>query len=225
MATTPPDWQVAEVLGRLPGASNATLLARLDDGSPVVYKPIRGEAPLWDFEPDTLAIREVLAFAVSEAAGWGVVPETRWADGPFGPGSAQRWLSEDRDLDPRDLVHPEPDPRLWPIAALDVVTNNADRKLGHLLQTGDGRVWAIDNALTFHPEPKQRTVLWGFAGEALPAPVVASLEALADLTATVADALGDAAATAFADRLAMLASEAAHPLPPRDRHPLPWPVW
>lgn len=225
MATTPPEWEVTEVLGRLPGASNATLLARLGDGTLVVYKPVRGEAPLWDFEPETLAIREVLAFAVSEAAGWGVVPETRWADGPFGPGSAQRYLHEDPDADHRAFVHPKTDDRLWPVAVLDLLTNNADRKLGHLLPTTDGTVWAIDNALTFHPDEKLRTVLWGFAGRPVPEPLVADLARLADLADRIGDALGTTAATGFRRRLETLAEHPVHPQPPTDRHPLPWPVW
>lgn len=213
------------MLGRLPGASNATLLARLADGTLVVYKPVRGEAPLWDFEPESLAIREVLAYEVSEAAGWGVVPETRWVDGPFGPGSAQLFLHEDPDADHRSFIHPVPDGRLWPIAVLDILTNNADRKLGHLLPTTDGSIWAIDNALTFHPDPKLRTVLWGFAGAAVPEPIVAALERLIDVGDVLASKLGRDAASGFRSRVSALRAEPVHPFPPTDRQPLPWPVW
>lgn len=223
MATT--EWQVGEVLGRLPGASNATLLGRLDDGSLVVYKPVIGEAPLWDFPPDTLAIREVLVHAVSAAAGWDVVPETRWADGPHGAGSAQRFLHEDPDADHREFVHPEPDPRLWPIAVLDVVTNNADRKLGHVLPTTDGHIWAIDNALTFHPDPKLRTVLWGFAGQPIPPALLTGLERTLAAAQTVRAELGPDAADAFAARVEALLEHPVHPPPPTDRHPLPWPIF
>jgi uncharacterized repeat protein (TIGR03843 family) len=225
MATTPPEWEVTEVLGRLPGASNATLLGRLGDDSLVVYKPVRGEAPLWDFEPESLAIREVLVFEVSEAAGWGVVPETRWSDGPYGPGSAQRFLHEDPEADHRTFVHPEPDDRLWPIAVLDLLTNNADRKLGHLLPTTDGAIWAIDNALTFHPDEKLRTVLWGFAGRRLPDDLVSALDRLVDVPELVGSAVGPDAAAGFRRRLAALRDDPVHPHPPTDRHPLPWPVW
>lgn len=232
MATTHPDradWEVVEVLGALYGASNATLLGRLGDGTEVVYKPIRGEAPLWDFPLTTLAIREVLTFEVSEAAGFGVVPETRWADGPYGPGSAQRFLTEDPTADQRRLVHPTMDPRLWAVAALDVVTNNADRKLGHLLPTTDGRVWAIDNALTFHPQDKLRTVLWGFSGERAPVEVELGIRRLAacvdELSHRLAKALGPAEARAFSARVDAMAEDPVHPHPPEDRPPMPWPVW
>jgi hypothetical protein len=225
MATTPPEWEVVEVLGRMPGASNATLLGRLADETLVVYKPVRGEAPLWDFEPESLAIREVLVFELSRVAGWDVVPETRWAEGPFGPGSAQRFLHEDPDADHRAFIHPEPDQRLWPIAILDVLTNNADRKLGHLLPTTDGTIWAIDNALTFHPDPKLRTVLWGFADLALPEQIVEALDDLTGFDETLGTTLGAEAVAAFRDRIAALRAAPVHPPPPTDRHPLPWPVW
>lgn len=232
MDTTPidePRWEVVEVLGHLHGASNATMLGRLADDTLVVYKPVRGESPLWDFPLATLAIREVLTHRVSEAAGLGVVPETHWATGPYGPGSAQRYLHEDPDVDQRDLVHPAMDDRVWPIAVLDLVTNNADRKLGHLLGDETGRIWAIDNALTFHPDDKLRTVLWGFAGERLPASMHAAVAGLTDCLDALADlvgsSLGGPEADAFAARVLELARRRTHPAPPTDRPPLPWPIW
>lgn len=232
MATIPPEWprwEVGEVVGYLHGASNATLFAHLVDGTPVVYKPVRGETPLWDFPEETLAAREVLAHTVSERSGLAVVPETRWAEGPYGPGSAQRFVDEDPALDQRALLHPVMDARLWPIAVLDVVTNNADRKLGHVLPTTDGRLWAIDNALTFHPEAKLRTVLWGFAGRPLPNEMVEVLERLVgcldELEDVVGSWLGPSEATMLRRRVLSLRTMARHPEPPVDRPPLPWPVW
>ena len=226
---TMPDWEVVEVVGHLPGASNTTLLAQLDGGDLVVYKPIAGETPLWDFDDQTLAIREVLAFEVSEVAGLGVVPETRWCRGPHGPGSAQRFVHEDRDADHRALVAPPLDERLWPIALLDLVTNNADRKLGHVLPTEEGDLLAIDNALSFHPDDKLRTVLWGFARQPVPERWRPSVEALMEgreaLGQRVGRALGEAEAVAFTSRVEWLWRHPVHPVPPRHRRTLPWPLW
>jgi len=195
-----------EVTGRLADASNATLLCAVTldgvDGE-CVYKPVRGERPLWDFPDGTLAGREVATFLVSEAAGFGVVPPTVLRDGPFGPGMVQRWVDtdEERELvdivspkeasrgwrtvlkargangDPALLVHRD-DPALRRMAALDVVVNNADRKGGHVLASVDGAVYGIDHGICLHRENKLRTVLWGWTGEPLGDDVVAGLETL-----------------------------------------------
>lgn len=230
MATTPtedPDLTVVEVVGRFVDSSNATLLGRLATGRPVVYKPVQGETPLWDFPPGTLGIREVLAHRVSEAAGFGVVPTTGWGDGPFGPGSVQHYLETDDTADPRHLIVPEPHASIWPIAALDVLTNAADRKLGHILTDTSGRTWAIDNALTFHPEDKLRSVLWSLAGLPVPDPVLAGVARLRGhpVTNEIADLLGGAEAEAFATRVERLLEYPVHPDPPTDRPPMPWPIW
>ena len=151
---------VDEIAGRFTHASNATLLGSAD-GKQVIYKPTAGARPLWDFDAGTLAAREVLTYRVSEALGLDVVPETVIGDGPYGPGSVQRFVEVDRSFDPLPLLG-GPSTELWPIALLDIVVNNADRKAGHILKHRDGRLQAIDHGLTFHPEPKLRTVLWGF---------------------------------------------------------------
>jgi hypothetical protein len=221
--------RVTEVVGLLPYASNATLLGRDRDGQPVVYKPDRGQQPLWDFDADSLSARETLTYEVSAAMGIGVVPETWLADGPFGPGSAQRWVDEDIDADPRPLLR-GPDERLWPIAVLDLVCNNADRKLGHVLTDKDGRLWAIDHGLTFHPLPKLRTVLWGFSGERLPPEMVQALQRLCTglddwLGARVADLLGSGEEVCLRRRVDELLAIPIHPAPPTDRPPVPWPAW
>lgn len=225
MAWTP---QIAEVVGRFVDASNATLLARTEDGEDVVYKPTSGERPLWDFTAESLAVREVLTFEVDRALGFDVVPETAFGNGPFGPGAVQRFVAHDVDFDAMPLVRRR-DPRLWPIAVLDVVTNNADRKFGHLLSTRDG-IKAIDHGLTFHPEPKHRTVLWGFAGLAIPSSL---LDALARLLAEldgrlgeqVGSLLGSEEAGALRRRIVELFSTGVHPEPPEDRPAIPWPPY
>ena len=223
-AARPTLLELTEVEGRLAGASNATFLARDGDGRPWVYKPERGERPLWDFAPGSLARREVACHRLSETLGLDVVPETRMAEGPFGPGSAQRFLSEDMSWDARELIV-EADPRLWPVALLDVIANNADRKIGHLLrQPGSERIWAIDNGLTFHVEDKLRTVLWGFAGRRIPERWVRSLDE-ETVVAALDDLLPPAELEATAARTERLRHQPVHPLPPDDRPPMPWPLW
>jgi uncharacterized repeat protein (TIGR03843 family) len=171
------------VRGRLPWSSNATFLVEAAlDGATVlgVYKPERGERPLWDF-PRGLHRREVAAWRLSEALGWALVPLTVPRDGPYGEGSVQRFVDADfeqhyftlRD----DARHHD---RLRRICAFDLVANNADRKSGHCLLGEDGAVYAIDNGLCFHVEPKLRTVIWDFGDEPLPAPLLEDLRRLAE---------------------------------------------
>lgn len=224
------DWSVTEVIGVFPNASNATLLAETAAGRRVVYKPSQGQRPLHDFSAESLPHREVLAYEVSEALGLGVVPETHLVDGPYGVGSAQLYIDPDPTFDHRSLFVPEVDPGLWPIALLDVVCDNADRKVGHILKgVVDGRLWAIDNSLTFNVRPKLRTVLWGFAGERVPDPLLPTLARLAglleDLEARVEQLLSAPEATAFTARVRALLADPLHPEPPTDRPPLPWPVY
>jgi uncharacterized repeat protein (TIGR03843 family) len=161
-----------EVLGRMPWSSNLTFLCEVDDGGDgvrAVYKPRRGERPLWDF-PSGLDHREVAAYELSEALGWGIVPVTVLRDdGPLGPGSMQQFVPADFEqhyftLYEDDVHHPA----LRRICAFDLVGNNTDRKSGHCLLGLDGRIWAIDNGLMFHHEPKLRTVIWEFGGELVP---------------------------------------------------------
>ncbi len=223
--------ELVEILGRLPDASNTTVLAVDADGTPWVYKPVVGEQPLWDFPWQTLATREMLTYRISVALGFEVVPETHPACGPLGDGSAQRYLDEDPDFDPRPLLRPVPAPELWPVAVLDLVTNQADRKLGHLLrERGTGRLFAIDNGLTFHPQDKLRTVLWGFAGARLPRPMSTALRRLAQaldagLAEEIARLLGTPEADACVARVERLLDHPVHPHPPADRPPIPWPPW
>ncbi|MCS5736234.1 SCO1664 family protein [Herbiconiux daphne] len=181
-----------ELTGRIAAASNATFLAHIGETA-VVYKPIAGEKPLWDFPDGDLAHREVAAYLVSEAFGWNVVPRTWLRDGPLGPGMVQLWQDSDLEHDTVDLVvatelpdegwrhvfdgyddegrevaliH-EDTPALRRMAVFDVVVNNADRKGGHVLAMPDGHRHGVDHGLTFHVEHKLRTVLWGWLGEEL----------------------------------------------------------
>ncbi|TJY71384.1 SCO1664 family protein [Arthrobacter sp. CAU 1506] len=180
--------------GRITTASNATFLGSIGDVV-VVYKPIAGESPLWDFPPGTLAHREVAAYLVSQAFGWDVVPQTWLRDGPFGEGMVQLWQEQDpaqRAVDlvaadqvpetgwkhvlkgrdengrPVALVH-EDSPALRRMAVFDVIVNNADRKGDHILAMTDGHRHGVDHGLTFHRDHKLRTVLWGWLGDALTA--------------------------------------------------------
>ena len=160
-----------KILGLLQGASNYSFLARLgprgDDGMRAVYKPARGESPLWDFEAGTLYRREVAAYELSKALGWPSIPPTvvrRKA--PHGIGALQEYVEADSRhyLSERARHH-----AIWMrVALFDVLANNADRKSGHCLFDAENKVWVIDHGLTFHVDPKLRTVIWEFAGRALP---------------------------------------------------------
>ncbi|MEA2645822.1 MAG: hypothetical protein QOE92_905 [Chloroflexota bacterium] len=175
-----------EVVGRLPYSSNHTFLVRCcdpdDDGTErlAVYKPAAGERPLYDFPDGTLYRREAAAHVVDYALGWGFVPATvAREDAPMGPGSLQRYVEHDPDQHYFTLVEARV-AVFQRLALFDMVCNNADRKGGHCLLGEGDHVWAIDHGLTFHVEPKLRTVIWDFAGEALPA---ADREAVGGLAA------------------------------------------
>lgn len=235
------------LLGRLVEASNATFLAELD-GRQVVYKPVAGEAPLWDFPEGSLGRREVAAFELSQAAGFDVVPPTRWIDeAPLGPGSVQDWVEADGedladlvglaeipdgwfgivvglDADDNDvaLVHAN-HPALRRLALFDVVANNADRKAGHIIRAGN-RVLGCDHGVSFHAEAKLRTILWGWSGEPLTPGELALLRRTTDV---IEDALAPwlAADEVLACRQRVLDLLASGHFPePGDAWPvIPWP--
>lgn len=171
-----------DVQGMLPWSSNYTLLATVrNDGLEglAVYKPRRGERPLWDFPRGTLCQREVAAYLISESMGWGLVPPTILRDGPYGVGSVQLFI--DADQEAHLLTMQEEggyESEIERLSVFDVLTNNADRKSGHCLKGSDGRMWAIDHGICFHAEPKLRTVLWDFAGQPLRPDILADLSAL-----------------------------------------------
>jgi uncharacterized repeat protein (TIGR03843 family) len=170
------------VKGRLPWSSNTTLLveASLNGTTALgVYKPERGERPLWDF-PSGLFRRELAAWHLSEALGWGLVPLTVPRDGPYGEGSVQLFVPADFEQHYFTLREDERHhDRLRRFCAFDLIANNADRKSGHCLLGEDGTIYAIDNGLCFHVDPKLRTVIWDFAGERLPPAIVDDLKRLA----------------------------------------------
>jgi hypothetical protein len=221
------------VLGLLPYASNYTFLAKVRDGSAeclAVYKPTRGERPLWDFPEGTLAAREVGAYKVSEAAGWHFVPPTVLREkAPLGPGSLQLFIEHDPERHYFALSE-ERFTELRTFAAFDVVVNNADRKAGHVLEDEGGKLWAVDHGVTFHVEPKLRTVIWTYADESLSRDVRAALERLgpqlddrAGLGGDLDGLLSPAESAATLARVEMLLVEDHFPSPSSDR-PLPWPL-
>jgi uncharacterized repeat protein (TIGR03843 family) len=217
-----------EVEGRMPWSSNATFLVTVtagDDQRAAVYKPHRGERPLWDF-PGGLYKREVAAYEVSEALGWGLVPETVLRDdAPLGTGSLQRFVDADFSQHYFTLLEDECwHAELQRIAAFDIVVNNADRKGGHCL-LAEGRVWGIDNGLCFHVQPKLRTVIWDFGGTEIPADIRADLARLAaHPPAGLRRLLDGAEVDALARRAAAVASMARFPDPNPDVRAYPWPL-
>jgi uncharacterized repeat protein (TIGR03843 family) len=245
------------VEGRIVDASNATLFGTItgDRGRiACVYKPVRGERPLWDFPDGTLAGREVSAYLVDQVLGWDLVPPTLLRDGPFGVGMCQLWIESESvddlvDLMPRNKV-PEDwfavfggvdgggrdvvvahadDFRLRRLAVLDAVTNNADRKGGHLLLTDTGHLYGVDHGLCFHEETKLRTLLWGWGGAALDPD---ELEALTRLRDELTEgALGEQLAEHITEielhttlrRVERLLRSGRFPKPSGNRHAVPWP--
>jgi uncharacterized repeat protein (TIGR03843 family) len=215
----------------MPYASNSTFLAEVVSGASTtlaVYKPRRGEAPLWDFPEGTLCNREVAAYRLCTALGWPKVPPTVLRDGPLGPGSVQLFVRADPDEHYFTLREGRLDD-FRAVAAFDVVANNADRKGGHcLLDEDDGGIWLIDHGVCFSEEPKLRTVIWDFAGERVPAALLADVarvaEELCDGPANRAlqDLLGEAEVVATRRRAEALAASGRFPRPGSGR-PYPWP--
>jgi uncharacterized repeat protein (TIGR03843 family) len=217
-----------EVKGRMPWSSNGTFLIEVctdDDSTLAVYKPGRGERPLWDF-PRGLYRREAAAWVLSEQLGWGVVPETIVRDGPLGEGSVQRFVEADFEEHYFTLYADESHhDALRAICVFDLLANNTDRKSGHCLITPDGRIYGIDNGLCFHPDPKIRTVIWEFGGETVPAGL---LDDVADLLVRLPGDL-----TAFLDeeevggirrRAEALLARPVFPDPDPSGHCYPWPL-
>ena len=168
-----------ELVGILQGASNYTFLARLAPHPPgglnVVYKPARGESPLWDFPAGTLYQREVAAYELSKILGWPPIPPTVVRpQAPHGVGAVQLFVSADGR---HYLSERETQRDTWlRVALFDIITNNADRKSGHCLFDAAGHIWVIDHGLTFHSDPKLRTVIWDFSGEPMPGDLCGDVE-------------------------------------------------
>ena len=222
-----------ELVGQIMASSNAIFMTRVDDGdyqSLAVYKPQRGERPLWDFDHGTLCLREVATFVLSQALGWPLIPPTVLRDGPYGPGALQLYIDADYEAN-YFTFREERLPDLRPVALFDVLANNADRKGGHLLLDPWDRIWAIDNALTFHSELKLRTVVWDFAGEPIPEEYLADLCQLQEhlahegaLRQTLTTLLAEDEITALQARLTELLESAIFPHPDPTRRQVPWPM-
>jgi len=195
---------------------------------PAVYKPRRGEQSLWDFPEASLAGREVAAYLVSEALGFGFVPLTILRDGPFGPGSLQQYIEHNPNLH-YFTFKPADRPHLRPVALFDLLVNNADRKGGHiLLQKRTRKLYLIDHGLCFHAEDKLRTVIWDFAGENLHAELISALERFRallrlNLSAALEQYLYPEEIAALNTRLEMLLAHPVFPQPPEDRRSFPYP--
>jgi uncharacterized repeat protein (TIGR03843 family) len=246
------------VLGRIMPASNHTFLARLgDDGVQCVYKPSSGERPLWDFTDGTLAAREYAAWVVSRHLGWDVVPPTVLRDGPVGPGMVQLWMEAEEappgrpdpvdivpegpvptgflhvldasggDDEPVQLVHEDSVP-LRRMAVFDLVTNNTDRKGGHVLPMPGGHRYGVDHGVCFHAEDKLRTVLWGWAGRRFDADERAGIESVldglyGDLREELEDLLTVREVDAVARRCQRLLRAGGFPVPSGGWPSIPWP--
>jgi len=220
-----------EILGLLPRSSNYTFLARAGDGDDavlVVYKPRRGEIPLWDFPEGTLCQREVAAYRVARELGWPNVPPTILRDGPEGVGSVQRFVP----FDPQAhyfTLEPERADDFRRVALFDVVANNADRKGGHCLLGEDGTIWVIDHGVCFSEEPhKLRTVIWEHVDEPIEAGLLEDLRrfrgriARGPAETALADLLAPEELAAMRDRIDAVLAHGRFPEPGPGR-PYPWP--
>jgi uncharacterized repeat protein (TIGR03843 family) len=220
------------VAGRLVDASNATLFCELklenefNEVRKVVYKPIAGERPLWDFPDGNLAGREVAAYIVSEIAGFGLVPTTVMRDGPFGPGAVQEWIDVDSDLDVIAFAQSD-DPRLRALALFDFVINNTDRKFGHVLLDQHGVLFGCDHGVSFHRDLKLRTVIWQFAGLEMDQAEKAQIQnVLADfktLERSVSPYITNEEIDALKMRLETLSRNPHFPYPNPNWPAIPWP--
>lgn len=217
-----------EVLGRMPHSSNATFLVQVTLGeisTQAIYKPLRGERPLWDF-PAGLFKREIAAYVVSDALGIHAVPPTVECDGPFGPGSLQLFIEARFEehyftlFENQQHLHDQ----FRQIAILDVVANNTDRKSGHCLIDAEDRIWAIDNGLCFSEQFKLRTVIWEFGGEEIPPQLMQSMNELADNPPPVLNALlSQAEVEAMVERARLLVTGKHFPVDPSGSR-YPWPM-
>lgn len=255
---TPPEVDLTdgdlELVGRITAASNATFVGKIGSRT-VVYKPVAGERPLWDFPDGSLARREAAAYLVSESFGWNVVPVTCLRDGPLGPGMVQQWQEPDPEQDPVDVVpaslvpaegwcavfqgrdeHDQPvtllhedSAALRRMAVFDVVVNNADRKGGHILPAHQGHRFGVDHGVTFHVEPKLRTILWGWVDAGLDAAELAGVARVrgsldGELGEQLSDLLSGAELNALAARCDRLLLSGTFPRPEGEMPAFPWPL-
>lgn len=239
-----------EILGRHPQASNAAFVVSCEHGDTSVralYKPASGERHLWDFPNAVLGLREVAAYALAEALGLPFIPPTIWRDDlPLGPGSLQLWIddasladvevvteaaegwlhvldAELQDGTEVQVVHRDL-PELRMLAFLDLLLNNADRKAGHMLRDAGGALWAVDHGVTFHSEPKLRTVLWGFAGQPIQSDLLQRLDPQLLAIDAVEAALIPLELKALEQRMRAVATMGMYPSPTH-WPAIPWPIY
>jgi hypothetical protein len=218
--------------GMLRWSSNYAFLVSVSTGDAsalAVYKPQRGERPLWDFPDGTLCYREVAAFVVSDALGWKIVPPTILRDGSRGVGSVQLYISHNPEINYFSLDQ-RFGMRLMQFAAFDYVINNADRKGGHCLLDSEGHLWGIDHGIGFHTAPKLRTVIWDFAGQGIPGEIIADIERVCGLVEDPCSRvrieldklLSDAEVAALLARMRRLTQRREYPRPgPGPNYPWP----
>jgi uncharacterized repeat protein (TIGR03843 family) len=222
-----------EMVGQVTWSSNYTFLTQLRSSHgeiPAIYKPARGERPLWDFPDGSLAARETAAFHTSYALGLNFVPPTVLReDGPAGPGSMQLYIDVDHDRHYFSMDEGEKD-RLRPVALFDILINNADRKGGHVLIDDEEHLWLIDHGVCFHKEYKLRTVIWDFIGEPIPENLLADLQRFieslsngSNLTTPLKTLLSDPEIQALLQRGERLLGHRRFPEPGPGR-PYPWPL-
>ena len=225
-----------ELEGQVPWSSNYTFLVTVrsgEDHALAIYKPTRGERPLWDFGEGTLCHREVAAFRLSDALGWPNIPPTVLCDGPYGRGSLQLYI--DAEFEEHFFSLRERggfDPAFREIALFDCLVNNADRKGGHVLLGPDGRIWSIDHGLTFHVEYKVRTVIWDYADEPLTPSLLADLRRTHDLLGLEGGALREQLLellsfeelSSLLRRFQAMIKRGRHPMPLRDWRNVPYPL-
>jgi uncharacterized repeat protein (TIGR03843 family) len=214
--------------------SNYTFLVTVkyrDFAYPAVYKPTRGEQPLWDFPEASLAGREVAAYLVSEALGFGLVPLTVLCNGPYGPGSLQQFIEYNPNYHYFNFK-PADRQRLRPVVLFDLLVNNADRKGSHVFfQKRTRHLFGIDHGLCFHADDKLRTVLWDFSGESIPEELLVAVRSIFQVSDSSTESLtaklgayltGDEIAALRARAEALLANP-VFPHPPQDRRSFPYP--
>ena len=214
------------VEGRFVDASNATLFAQCVVGEEevaVIYKPIAGERPLWDFPDGNLANRELASYLLSESLGLHVVPFTILREGPFGLGMVQEWIEIDEELDIVELAQ-GPSERIRDMALFDAIINNTDRKFGHILPTISGEIYGCDHGVTFHEDPKLRTVLWQFASLEFSDREIALLERAKMVSPELlAELITPAELLALLARIDDLLLQGRFPEPSEDWPAVPWP--
>ena len=219
------------VTGRLVDASNATLFGTIayeDEAMDVIYKPIAGERPLWDFPDGTLADREYAAFLFSNLAGFDCVPPTILREGPAGLGMVQLWIDVDESIDLAQFFGSD-EGSLRNLAIFDACINNTDRKIGHLLPEESGHLFACDHGVTFHVDDKLRTVLWQWAGDALTQAEIDNLKRVVQVVRSHEELftshITKVEFSALLIRIERLISEGVMPLPSDEWPAIPWPAY